>query len=75
MNCWMVIPFTSEKILSKNIIITLYDISGRDVFKRGFKSTGLQNEFKLEASELHSGYYVINIDIGNSSYVSKLIIQ
>lgn len=54
----------------KNMLVTIYDVLGKEVFKR---QTNQKNSLNLKS--LHKGVYIVNIDFDDISVTKKLIKQ
>ncbi len=51
---------------------TLYDLSGRLIEKNNLKDVSL---FKINASKLNSGIYIVEVNTNSGSFTSKVVIQ
>lgn len=63
-----------NSISDKDILINVYDISGRQIFAKSYPN---QNIFaqNIQLSNVQSGVYLVNIQNGNQKSVRKIVIQ
>ncbi len=63
-------PSTSNK----DILIDLYDISGRKVYSESYKTTARFNTI-LNLNNLNTGMYLIKVSQGNLQQIAKVVLQ
>ncbi|MDZ7742928.1 MAG: T9SS type A sorting domain-containing protein [Bacteroidota bacterium] len=67
------IKITLPENLHDIIILKIFSITGRLILSNSFYPHSSQKV--VDISKLHSGFYFVNISIGNRGYAQKLIIQ
>lgn len=60
---------------SENIVLSITDIQGREVYSETINNAGISFTKKLDVSSFSEGMYLVNIVSGNKLSVKKLIIQ
>lgn len=63
-----------NSISNNDIIISIYDSRGREIFTKKWLNTGFFDQ-KLQLSNLQSGVYFANIQDGDKKVVKKIIIE
>jgi len=66
------IEFTNSS--NKEVLLRIYDLSGRLVLSENSKTAKGKNIIKIDAAEISPGVYILNMKSGEDSYKEKLII-
>ena len=61
--------------LSNNSKISLYDISGREVYNQILKTSSPKVSYSIDTNPFYSGIYFLNIKSGNAVFNKKIIIK
>jgi hypothetical protein len=77
---WAVFPnpsndyvnFRFNEVVGGNLEATLADISGREVLHQNFSA--IQNDFRLDVSQIPSGVYFLNVKSGNKAGTKSVVI-
>jgi hypothetical protein len=64
-----------ELITSADLIIQMYDMAGRIVYKKGTKGKAGHQEILLENTNVHPGMYVIRVMDERSNAVVKALVR
>ncbi|MEO7283973.1 S8 family serine peptidase [Gelidibacter sp.] len=69
------ISFESRSNTNDNVNVSIYDISGRLVYKNSFMNNSLQFYETIQLNNATPGIYIANISKGNSSTTHKIVIK
>ncbi len=65
---------TAQNVLQKQIIITIYDMNGREMYKEEIKrQSSSQLQYVLPLQLLADGNYLVKVQIGQQSYTLPLL--
>lgn len=59
---------------NKDILINVYDISGREIFTKTYPTQSLFSQ-NIQLNSVQAGVYLVNIQDGNQKSVRKIVIQ
>lgn len=69
------ISFESRVSNNENVNVSIYDVSGRLVYKNSFMNNSLQFYEIIKLNNATPGIYIANISKGNSSTTHKIVIK
>ena len=55
--------------------VTVYDLTGRKYIQKTITLSAGRNSFWLDTSDLTSGYYVVNVMVGDQSVTERFVKQ
>jgi hypothetical protein len=70
----MFLSFDIEKT-NKEISISIFDLSGRNVYNDKFAGVMNGDKHVIPMNELSQGYYVVSLNVDGAIYVGKIIKQ
>jgi len=65
--------YSNSAFSGKNVDVLVYNILGNKVFERTY--TGPQNQFRIDASNLPKGTYIMRLNGSEEIYTRKIVIQ
>ncbi|HQF28986.1 MAG TPA: T9SS type A sorting domain-containing protein, partial [Bacteroidia bacterium] len=60
---------------SGNYTVDMFDILGQNVMSRNFNGAAGKNNITLNVSDLHSGMYLVRVNVGGSVLTSRLMVK
>jgi hypothetical protein len=67
------------KISSKKLIgefyALLFDIAGKQIYSETFENSGAQDFYKLDLNGIDKGFYMLQLQVGNEVYSTKIKIE
>lgn len=68
---YVTISFTDKKVKGK-VLFTLFDLSGKVVFK---SELGKEQSLRLFTGDLNKGFYMVKLSDGQNTYCEKLVVE